>query len=238
MEHLPKKVINYYASFYEVSKMLDQKQFYKFNNAIFSVMFYEEHIDNITFNDKLLTIAWSSVKHSLQASLDGFCSKHQIDYEATLSKGLDKGVVKGLTNNVNDKEKEKDNDKEKGKGKEKNNLLDDFDENIKPSVELIIAHREDMNKPISKRGVDMLLKKLSHYAKHNDIQFNDALDFWLGENWQGIDVDYKYPFRQTQKKNTELSYKEIGEMLSAERESVEVGNMPQLGGLVNKMRIM
>jgi hypothetical protein len=111
-----KKVINYYASFYEVSKELNQKQFYEFNNAIFSVMFYEQHIDGISFNDKMLNMLWLSIKHSLQASIDGYCSKNKIVYKDTLTKGVTKGVTKGLgkglTNNDNDKGKDKGKDKE------------------------------------------------------------------------------------------------------------------------------
>jgi hypothetical protein len=107
-----KKVIKYYASFYEVSKELTPKQFYEFNHAIFSVLFYEQHIDAITFDDRLLTITWKSIKHSLQASIDGFCSKNGMSYDDTLgmglSKGVGKGLSKGLGNNVNEKEKEKD----------------------------------------------------------------------------------------------------------------------------------
>ena len=112
---MDKKAIKYYASFFEVSKELNQKQFYEFNNAIFSVMFYERHINQITFDDKLLSIAWTSVKHSLQASIDGFCSKNNIDYNDTLSKGVSKGLSKGLGNNEKEKEKEKEKDKDKDK---------------------------------------------------------------------------------------------------------------------------
>jgi len=63
--------------------------------------------------NKLLSIAWTSVKHSLQASIDGFCSKNNIDYNDTLSKGVSKGLSKGLGNNEKEKEKEKDKDKDK-----------------------------------------------------------------------------------------------------------------------------
>ena len=111
-----KKVINYYASFYDVSKELNPKQFYEFNHAIFSVMFYERHIDDISFDDKLLSIAWMSIKHSLKASIDGFCSKQNIDYDTTLTKGVSKGVSKTLTNNVKEKDKGKDKEKENKNG--------------------------------------------------------------------------------------------------------------------------
>jgi len=141
-----KKVIKYYASFYEVSKELTPKQFYEFNNAIFSVLFYERHIDDIIFNDKILSITWKSIKHSLQSSIDGFCSKNGLVYKDTLSKGVSKGldkgvskgVSKGLSNNVNDKGK----DKEKDKGKENTQGLK------KPTVQEITEYCKERNNTI------------------------------------------------------------------------------------------
>ena len=76
-----KKAINYYASFYDVSKDLNQKQFYEFNMAIFKVMFFEEHIDSIKFQDAMLNILWKSVKHSILSSVKGYCDKKNIPYD-------------------------------------------------------------------------------------------------------------------------------------------------------------
>lgn len=107
-----KKKINYYKSFYDVSKKLNQKQFYEFNMAIYDVMFFEKDIESISFSDNIVELLWSSIKHSLISSIEGYCSKQNIDYKGlfnTLSKGVDKGV----TNNANEKEKEKDNVKDK-----------------------------------------------------------------------------------------------------------------------------
>jgi hypothetical protein len=78
---IDKKAINYYYSFYEVSKDLSQKQFYEFNMAIMSVMFFEKHIDSISFSDSLLNILWKSVKHSVLASVKGYCDKKSIAYD-------------------------------------------------------------------------------------------------------------------------------------------------------------
>ena len=97
---IEKKVINYYLSFYDVSKDLSEKQFYQFNMAIFKVMFFEEHIDNITFEDKTLSILWKSVKHSIQASVKGYCDKKNIPYDDIFN-----SLTKPLTNNANEKEK-------------------------------------------------------------------------------------------------------------------------------------
>jgi hypothetical protein len=96
------------------------------------------------------------------------------------------------------------------------NLINQFDDELRPSVELIIEHRTQMNKPITKRGIDMLIKKLKAYAEHWDISNRDALDFWLGENWQGIDVEYKYPFRKTDKDKPQ-SFAEIKKMVNKEQ---------------------
>ena len=216
---LNKKVINYYASFFEVSKQLDQKQFYKFNTAIFSVMFYEDHIDNISFDDKLLSIAWLSIKHSLRASIDGFCSKNQIDYEDTLSKGVTKGLDKGLTNNVNEKEKGKDKEKEKEKG---NNNIDAFAPNN--------ASLHCVNSVYPNCDVDSLVDNFKDQARNRAKPFKDlqsGFRNYVNKGW----------VKPVSKTNTELSYSEITQRLKQERENINSGNVP-LDGLVNKMRIM
>lgn len=118
-----KKKINYYKSFYDVSKKLNQKQFYEFNMAIYDVMFFEKDIESISFSDNIVELLWSSIKHSLTSSIEGYCSKQNIDYKGlfnTLSKGVDKGV----TNNANEKEKEK----------EKDNVKDKDNDNVKDIV--------------------------------------------------------------------------------------------------------
>jgi len=115
-----KKKINYYKSFYDVSKKLNQKQFYEFNMAIYDVMFFAKDIESISFSDSIVELLWSSIKHSLTSSIEGYCSKQNIDYKG-LFNTLDKGVDKGVTNNANVKEKEKEKDKEKDNVKEKDN---------------------------------------------------------------------------------------------------------------------
>lgn len=97
-----KKVINYYLSFYEVSKDLTEKQFYQFNMAIFKVMFFDEHIDNINFDDKILSLLWKSVKHSIEASIKGYCDKKSIPYNDLFIPLIDP-LGNPLDNNANEK---------------------------------------------------------------------------------------------------------------------------------------
>jgi hypothetical protein len=103
------KAINYYYSFFEVSKELNQKQFYEFNMAIYKVMFFEVHIDNITFSDAMLTILWKSVKHSVRASVEGYCGKKSIPYDDVFNP-----LTNPLDNKQEGQEKEKEKEKEKG----------------------------------------------------------------------------------------------------------------------------
>jgi len=62
---IDKKAINYYFSFFEVSKELNQKQFYDFNMAIYKVMFSKgsnfENTKNVIFKDEHLNDVWDGI---------------------------------------------------------------------------------------------------------------------------------------------------------------------------------
>jgi DNA-binding transcriptional regulator YhcF (GntR family) len=98
------------------------------------------------------------------------------------------------------KESIKESKKEKKIKKE--NLIDDFKEEEKEVIQILIDHREEIKAPLpSVRAARMLLKCLNHYAQEWDITFNDALDYWLSKEWQSIDVSYEYPFRSRDRSN-------------------------------------
>ena len=225
---LNKKVINYYASFFEVSKQLDQKQFYKFNTAIFSVMFYEEHIDNISFNDKLLSIAWLSIKHSLQASIDGFCNKHQIDYDDTLSKGVSKGVDKGLTNNVKEKEK----GKEKGKDKDNNNI-----NTFVPNDASIDA----ANSVYPNCDINSLVTDFKDQASNRTKPFKDlqsGFRNYVRKGWVKPIEKQDKSFAQIANE-TESPWDDNGRLIGLKDDGTwDDAKLQPIAGLANKMRIM
>ena len=108
---IDKKAINYYYSFFEVSKELNQKQFYDFNMAIMKVMFFEVHIDNVSFKDATLNLLWKSVKHSILASVKGYCDKKNIPYDDVFV-SLTNPLTNPLTNKQEGQEKEKEKEKE------------------------------------------------------------------------------------------------------------------------------
>ena len=108
-----RKAFNFYLSFYELMKLLNEVQIADIIMAICKVQFLEIHIDDIEFQDKMTQIVWVGVKHSIKASVDGYCSKMNIDYDTTLGKGHPEVVS----------HKEKNKEEVKEEVKEKNNSL-------------------------------------------------------------------------------------------------------------------
>lgn len=98
------------------------------------------------------------------------------------------------------KESIKESKKEKNIKKE--NLIDEFKEEEKEVMQILIDHREEIKAPLkTERAARMLLKELNHYAQQWNITFDDALDYWLSKAWQSIDVKYDYPFRSRDRSN-------------------------------------
>jgi len=164
---IDKKAINYYHSFFEVSKDLTQKQFYDFNMAIYKVMFFETHIEEVSFKDQMLTILWKSVKHSIRASVDGYCTKKSIPYDDVFAP-LDKPLA--------NKEKSKDKENEQVQEKEKGEVT-------------IVT-----NKTLSEKTIDYLNLKASKkftYTKGNIKEINSQIKKGYGEDAFAFVIDIK-----------------------------------------------
>jgi len=225
-----KKVINYYASFYDVSKELNPKQFYEFNHAIFSVMFYERHIDDISFDDKLLSIAWMSIKHSLKASIDGFCSKQNIDYDTTLTKGVSKGVSKTLTNNVKEKDKGKDKEKENKNG---NGNIEAFMPN---ATSMTVVNSVHPNCDVSS-----LVDNFKDQARNREKPFKDlqsGFRNYVNKGWVKPIAKQEKSFAQMANE-TESPWDENGRLIGLKDDGTwENETVSVINGLSNKLRIM
>jgi hypothetical protein len=111
-----RKAFNFYRSFWEPMKLLNKTQKSEVFTAICEVHFLEKHIDDVSFNTKATQLVWVAIKHSLLKSIEGYCSKMNIDYDKTLTKGLDKNHSQAVNNK--EKKKDKGNDKEKEEGKD------------------------------------------------------------------------------------------------------------------------
>ncbi len=175
---IDKKAINYYYSFFEVSKELSQKQFYEFNMAIMSVMFFEKHIDSVEFTDSMLNILWKSVKHSIQASVKGYCDKKSMAYDDVFTP-LSNPLDNPLTN------KQEGQEKEKEQGQVQVVVAKRF---TKPTLDEIQNRIYEMNYQVD------AIKFLNHYESNGWKVGRNKMKCWKSAltTWQTNSNERKY----------------------------------------------
>ena len=76
-----RKAFNFYRSFYDVYKELNEKQAKEFMDNLLAVEFLEKSIDDVVFKDKICSIVWSSIKHSIEAQIKGYAHKTGLSLE-------------------------------------------------------------------------------------------------------------------------------------------------------------
>jgi len=120
-----KKAFNFYRSYHDVLKCLDDSMYVKLSRAINSVMFFEVHIDSIDFSEPMLQLSWAAIKHSLKQSIDGYLSRNKLQYNQALStppqgacQGGSKGAAQQGEEEVKEKEKEtRERERERARGR-------------------------------------------------------------------------------------------------------------------------
>lgn len=112
-----RKGFSFYRSYYEQLQHLDNDQIANLVMTLCKVQFIELHIDDVKFEDKMENLAWSGIKHSLKKTMDGYCAKMNINYDAAIDRALDKVLDEELRNKEKSKMKNKDN--EEGKVEER-----------------------------------------------------------------------------------------------------------------------
>ncbi len=59
--------------------------------------------------------------------------------------------------------------------------------------ETIIAHRANLNKPLrTTAGVNGIINALKRFATHYRITYQQALNYWQGQEWSSIKIKYGY----------------------------------------------
>ena len=195
-ENIPqKKAFNFYRSYYDSLNMLNDKQYVEFSKALNSVMFFDAHIDNIQFKDKMLMILWASVKHSLRQSIDGFLSKNKIQYNQAISTPCQGGHQAPAQAPCQQGEGE---GEEQGKGKEEveqagaTSALDYSSWPNLPSDQVMkdwLAHRKKLKASVSQTAITRLGKKL-HKAREQGYTVDDCLGECIERAWKGFDVEW------------------------------------------------
>jgi len=79
-----RQAFNFYVSFDEVFQELNTNQKGIMIDAILSVQFMRVYIDDIKFKDKILSIVWKGMKHSILKQVDGFCRANKTAYNREL----------------------------------------------------------------------------------------------------------------------------------------------------------
>ncbi len=106
-----RKAFNHYLSIHEIKKQLNDKQYVLFDKALCEVQFLEVDIEKIKFNDPMLNMAWTSIKHTVNSNIEGYCSKMKINYKSLFYRHTDTPCQPPY-------EAPKQQEKGKGKGKE------------------------------------------------------------------------------------------------------------------------
>ena len=112
-----RKAFNHYHNIHEIKKQLTDKQYLLFDKALCGVQFLEIHIDKVLFNDTLLTILWTSIKHTMRSNVEGYCNKMKIDYESLFNGHIDTAYQGGTQGGIQ---------QEKEEGKEKEEVKEQF----------------------------------------------------------------------------------------------------------------
>lgn len=95
-----RKTFNHYKSFWEIKKLLNNKQYVEFDKMLCKVEFLEVHIDDVIFEDATLTILWVSVKHSVKKCIDGYVTKTKFNYNQLKTNEVEAPCY-GSTNDLN-----------------------------------------------------------------------------------------------------------------------------------------
>jgi len=165
-----RKAFNHYASIHEIKKQLNDKQYILFDRALCEVQFLEKHIEDVAFEDPLLKLLWTSIKHTVRSNIDGYCSKMKIDYES-LFQGDKNTPCQGGSQGGRQQEKEKEKEKEKG------------------------CRLENLPK-LEKSSLYEFMKSHCIEKKIDLIEIEKFTDYWKSQtNQKAIKKDWKATFR-------------------------------------------
>lgn len=110
-----RKAFNFYNSYYQVYKSLNDKQKVEFMDSMLKVQFLEEKMENISFADKMVGLLWNTQNHSVKKQIEGYCNSIKIDYNSLfmVDSNAYEGAYEGASVQEEGKVKEEEKEKEK-----------------------------------------------------------------------------------------------------------------------------
>jgi len=132
-----RKSINFFQSYYDISKELDDKPRLEWYDTIMKIQFLEIHIDDIEIKNKELKLLFISIKHSLKSSIEGYCHRKKLNYSELFkphNSGTHEGGHQGASQGGHEQEEEQEKEKEKEEQTKKPNEFDVFIDALKKTV--------------------------------------------------------------------------------------------------------
>lgn len=217
-----RKAFNHYRNIYDIKKQLSDKQYLLFDKALCGVQFLEKHIESIAFEDAILTLLWTSIKHTLKSNVEGYCNKMQIDYESLFDGHTNTTLLGGYEGGTQGGSQQGE-EKEEGKGKEqkvKPTLLSKYIDSKKKCsdseiaiVEDFINYRKEIKKPL--KTITPLKTYINVLTELHNLgyKYKDCIDTMKSSEWQSLKVDYIHKGdsannRSGQKTGTDLAVAE------------------------------
>lgn len=79
---IEKKQYNFYLSYWESLKALTtDKEKVEFMTILNEIYFFEKHIDKVEIKNPNVKLLFTSVKHSIKTSIQGYCDKTGLNYD-------------------------------------------------------------------------------------------------------------------------------------------------------------
>jgi len=201
-----RQYFTFLKSYAEIYHQLNNEQKVIFIDTIINHQLGELDLNTVSFDDPLLNIAFTGVKHNLEAAktkyLNGKKPKRNLNKSKTEAKPKrNVSETEAKSEQIRNKKKEIRNKKEEVRSIKKEFLAKGFAEH---TLDNLIEHRKMLKKPIlTERMMSGLLSSLDKYADSWSITFDAAVDFYLSKSWISIDPEYKYTDRIVKNQQTQ-----------------------------------
>ena len=200
----------FYKSFDDVLGDLTDKQIAQYIKVLCDVQFLRKRIEDVKFDDKILSIVWKSQKHSIQTSLGGYIASQQnrkiknpylgvYDTPKVENKTPSEGGRQQEQDKEQDKEEKKINKKKNflftlKEKKQYENLSEEYKTKLKAKCLLIdgnFKRYEDFILQLQAKGYqykDFTKAYMSWDKEKNYKSFTPTKETQLGDEWYRVSV--------------------------------------------------
>lgn len=204
-----RQAFNFYKSFDDVFNMLSEKQSGTLIKSILDVQFMRVHIEDITFKDVMLSMAWAGMKQSIFKQVDGFCKANSTTYNRELFAPKADFNDTSKANFTDTPQQVQEKGEVQGEVQEQGVLL--------PStVDILLWNdfkklRTKLKAPNTQRALNALKNKLIEF-QNKGFDLNEIISTSYENGWKGLFE----PKNKTTQQST-LSFKQQDEIRAKEK---------------------